>query len=412
LKLKYLDFFSVLSGNAIAQAIMFLCIILISRILSVEDYGVFTLIVSLMVILIQVSDFGTSSSYVKYLSKEIKNAREIFITALVSKLVLSLIIVLFAVNFIDSALIYLFDSNKWNEVVYISLGAIFSQSLLNLIISHLQALQRFRMYSFILISHSLIRLIGISLLALGIIGGVIIEQFIFVYFYSATVIVVYIFLSKIKEIRYIFSFNWNHFKEIYSVGLWIFLSSLIVLGILKLDLFMLKVLGSNNAVAIFSVALTFNSVLSLLVLSLSNTLLPKINSFLKISSLEKYIAIAFSYKYYVLAFSIIFTILTPYLVVLAFGNNYVSSSVPLQILVLSFFFSIYASIFFPVMLEKNKAHVLTLMNLIQLTIVFALNLILIPSFQEVGAAISISIMRIFGFFFLMVYVKKNLINEA
>ena len=70
------DLLKVLSGNILAQGIGFLTIIIISRDLGPEQYGIFSLLIAIFMIAIQVSDFGVSTSYVKYVSENLSKAKE------------------------------------------------------------------------------------------------------------------------------------------------------------------------------------------------------------------------------------------------------------------------------------------------------------------------------------------------
>ena len=65
------DLLKVLSGNIVAQGIGFLNIIIISRDLGPEQYGIFSLLLAIFTVATQVSDFGVSTSYVKYVRENL-----------------------------------------------------------------------------------------------------------------------------------------------------------------------------------------------------------------------------------------------------------------------------------------------------------------------------------------------------
>lgn len=65
------DLLKVLSGNIVAQGLGFLTIIIISRDLGPEQYGIFSLLLAIFTVATQVSDFGVSTSYVKYVRENL-----------------------------------------------------------------------------------------------------------------------------------------------------------------------------------------------------------------------------------------------------------------------------------------------------------------------------------------------------
>ncbi len=56
------DLLKVLSGNVAAQGLGFLTIVLISRDLGPSQYGIFSLLLAIFTISVQISDFGISTS--------------------------------------------------------------------------------------------------------------------------------------------------------------------------------------------------------------------------------------------------------------------------------------------------------------------------------------------------------------
>ena len=89
------DLLKVLSGNIVAQGLGFLTIVLISRDLGPSQYGIFSLLLAIFTVSVQISDFGISTSYVKYTSEHLQKRREIFTTVLLAKLLLAVFVVIF-----------------------------------------------------------------------------------------------------------------------------------------------------------------------------------------------------------------------------------------------------------------------------------------------------------------------------
>jgi O-antigen/teichoic acid export membrane protein len=99
-------------------------------------------------------------------------------------------------------------------------------------------------------------------------------------------------------------------------------------------------------------------------------------------------------------------LLSPLVIKLLFGEQYIESISVFQILLVAFTFGVIINSISLVMYSINKAYLLTAMNWIQLPLNYFGNLLLIPMWQADGAAISTTILRILGGLYIMVYLLK------
>lgn len=405
------DLLKVLSGNIVAQGVGFLTIIIISRDLGPEQYGIFSLLLAIFTVAVQISDFGVSTSYVKYVSENLSKAKGIFVTVILSKVALSLIIIV-ALYFLSGVISdFFFESRKYQKLIELIAVAILFQSFFGVIIGHFQAIQNFKVFAYLNIIHNLLKLLSVIIISFSFSQEKHLEYFILSYAFVVIFLIFSISIKNYKLFRYIKQFDFNYFIQIYKLGFWVFLSSLLVVFMMRLDLFMLQKLMDSKAVGLFSVVLTVNSIYILILSSLTATLLPKVGEYLKSNSVQAYLDRLFSFKKYIVLFTLFIILVSPIFIKLVFGSEYEDSILPFQILAISYYFSFYASPISLVLINKNKAHLLSLMNLFQIIILFLTNLVLIPLVGLLGAAISLSLMRLFGFLYVYIYVKRKFNNE-
>lgn len=399
------DLLKVLSGNIIAQGIAFLTIILISRDLGPKQYGIFSLLIAIFTISVQISDFGISTSYVKYLSENLSKLNDIFFTIIIVKVVLSFITILI-IFFISKKLsFFFFGINYYDNIIkFISLSIIF-HSIFNVIITTLQAQQKFNKFALLNILHNLFKFISIVLISIFFVKGLHLKFFLFAYTFSVIFILAIIFFKykiKVNNIK----FNFKHFIEIYKLGFWIFLSSLAVMIMMRLDIIMLQKMSTSDEVGYYSAAMHLAMIFPLITASLVTTILPKMDEFLKKNTIQVYVKKVLSKTKYVLFILIIMELLAPFAIKLFFGEEYMRSISVFQILLVAFIFGIIMNPISLVFYSINKAYLLTIMNWLQFFLNYFGNLLLIPILHANGAALSTVLLKLLGSFFIIIYLFR------
>ncbi len=396
----------VLSGNIVAQGIGFLTIIIISRDLGSEQYGIFSLLIAIFTIAVQVSDFGISTSYIKYLSENLNKSKEIFFTVLVSKIILSILVmtVLYLVSFHLS--LFFFDTHHYSKLIEFIAISILFHSLMSVIVSQYQAKQKFKEYAYINIVHNTIKISTIMMISLLFSQEFHLDYFIYAYVFSLIGILIFLLIINFKNIILKNSFDFNHFIQIYKLGFWIFLSSLATMIIMRLDIMMLQKMSTAQEVGYYSVAMNLAMIFPLITASLTTTLLPKMDQFLQNNSIEEYISKILSKAKYAIFILILLEILSPFVIGLLFGIEYKDSVSVFQILIVAFIFGVIINPIALVIYSINKAYILTLLNWIQLPLNYFGNMYLIPLLQADGAAISTVLLRIMGSLYIMSYLLK------
>ena len=146
LKIKR-DFAHVILGSGLTQGIGFFTILIISRNLGPENYGVFSLLISIFTIAVQIADFGVTTSYVKYASENEASSGTILYTVLISKIILSVLMTISMILTSSMLSKYFFNTYEYEEIIKSIALAILSNSILNTIIAHHQSQQNFKTYA-------------------------------------------------------------------------------------------------------------------------------------------------------------------------------------------------------------------------------------------------------------------------
>ncbi|PPK59393.1 O-antigen/teichoic acid export membrane protein [Malaciobacter marinus] len=407
------DLLKVLSGNIVAQGIGFLTIIIISRDLGPAQYGVFSLLLAIFTIAIQVSDFGVSISYVKYVSENLSKAREIFITVILSKVVLSLFII--AILYFLSGFLseFFFGSYKYQKLIETIAIAILFHSFFGVVVSHYQAVQNFKVFAYLNIAQNMLKFFSIVIVAVIFSQEKHLEYFMFSYAFIVMFLLIGVSLKNYKLLRYIKQFNFYYFIQIYKLGLWVFLSSLAVIIYMRLDIAMLEKMGDSVEVGYYSVAMNLAMIFLLLTNTIVVTLLPKMNEYLANNSIKGYITKILSKTKFLLLIFIFFEILSPYLIYIFFGREYEASTILFQILLIAFLPQLIINPISLVFCSINKAYYITILSWLQLPLHFIGNYFLIPLYGSIGAAISTVIINLFGGIYIiyLLYSKQNNWNK-
>ncbi len=397
------DLLKVLWGNVTAQGLGFVTIVLISRDLGPSQYGIFSLLLAIFTISVQISDFGISTSYVKYTSENLQKRREIFATVLLAKLMLAVFVVIFLSVASDRISDFFFESDRYGGLISLVSAAVIFHSIFAAAVAHYQAIQNFRAYSMLKIVHNAMKLVAITAISSVFSNDLHLDYFLIAYSYAVVVLLV---LLLYKNFGYIGGFNPKHLVHIYKLGFWIFLSSIATMIIMRLDIMMLQKMSNSAEVGYYSVALNLAMIFPLITASLVTTLLPKMDSFLKQYDIRTYVFRILSKAKYVVGVLIVLEISSFFLIEMIFGSGYRGSVAVFQILLVAFIFGVIVNPISLVMLSIEKAHLLTLLNWIQLPLNYVGNLILIPLLQAEGAAISTVILRIFGGAYIIIYLLK------
>lgn len=238
-----------------------------------------------------------------------------------------------------------------------------------------------------------------------------IDFFIYGFFFLAiiTLIIILIKLAKIEEDTLDFS---NEVKEIkiikssYSMGI----SSLIFFLLLSVDVFLLKKYYGDAVVAYYSLAIKLMTFMSMVIISFGINASTKIAELYELKKMEELTVVI--KKSNRLIFLINFTsgillILFSETILRIFGTDYVLAKTALKLLISSQIISSFFGVIPMYMNMTNKQGVFKRIMFLVLIINILLNILLIPEYEMLGAAVSYSISNVFWVLLCVIYVYNR-----
>jgi len=386
------DVIKVLTGNIVAQGCAFLANVVVSRDLGPASYGRFALIIAIFTCITQLSDFGTSTSYVRFLARNKEVQAEAFGSLVLFKIMTSAALAALIWMCADVISQYFFDNSNYRSMFQMVAVALVFHSLLTTMIAHLQGMEKFRRYSLLSIAHHGFRLVSTVVILLVADKESHFNYFMYAYFFVAAVIVIILLLRW----HMVFRINWDYIRQIYSLGFWIFLSSVAVIVQMRIDVLMLQKLGNPVQTGLYSAASSVAMIFPLITMSITATMMPKMDSFLRDHTVRQFIAKTGKLTKYVLFSCVLLEIVSPLLIRILFGEAYKHAIPVFGILLVSYMFGIVINPISLIYYQVNRAYVLTLVNWGQLLIGYFCNLVLIPPYGANGAAVSSLLLHIFS----------------
>lgn len=381
-----IDSFIYSSGILLNSFLGLVFFILIARALGPSQFGIVSVIIAISVVASDIFDFGMNTSMLKFLSeaneakkKELSRdflSYKIFSTVLVVLLGLLISPMLSQILFKSSEFIFLI----WQG--FLAAGALIIYGYIN---SNLQAKKRFAASVFLNLSSNGFRLIITGIFFLF--GGLNINIALLTYLVPILLIAV---LWGIIDDNIILrpAFSKHVFLPVINYGKWVAGSMAISSISSRFDNLMLVNLANPYQTGIYTsvqrIFLAFNQIPA----GISTVMIPDLSSgdTKKVKNVFRFSIAASLLISSGLAF---FILLAPVLVPLVFGNSYILSVGPSQVLALgTIFFVLTIPLSSYILYAKKKSKWIFLITLTQLVTTLGCNLLLIPMYQSMGAAMS------------------------
>lgn len=384
----------VFSGNLFSQGIAFIVMIIVARNLSVSDYGVYSLFISLFTFIILFIDFGASTSYVKFLSENIINARDIFISNIIVKVLFSFILMIAIIIFSSEFSYYFFSSKQYTEMIKVISISIIFHSVLNLIQNHYHAIQNFNIFNNIKIIHNILKLISVLFICVVVAREKYLEWFLISYIYASVLIVLFFLISNINIIFKNIKIKKYYITEVYKIGFFIFLCTLATSVLTRIDIVMLNQIKGDIEVGVYSVASNLAMIIPLITSSVMVVLLPQMHNYFLKYSKEQYIYIILSNIKIVLLILFILEFLSSFLIYIFFGEKFSNSTSVFQILLVANIFGVIINPISLVLLSINKVYILMFINFSMIPTNYLMNLFFIEHYGASGAALTTTIINL------------------
>lgn len=396
----------VFGGNFIVVVCGFLFTVIVARNLSPDNYGIYSTLTSLVIILSSLGELGIGGGLSSFLpplikKQDEKTANQVIKTSFLFQIFIALIITLALIVFNKNILEIIFHSNffLFNKIIYLSIIGVFSLMLYNFISAVLSAKEMFDKTFIILSFSSLPRLILLVIISIFLKPNI--ESLFFIFIFGPIIAsMIGLFFTSLK---FLFTKGLYPLKRILKFSSFLAVNKLFVTLFSRLDVVMLASLARSYDAGIYAAASRVALVYPLIGTSMSIVMAPKY------SKLSLNQAIAFTRKALFLILCLIISLiilifLSPLIIQLVYGSSYTDASSVLQLLFLALIpfliaipFNNLLTYFF------KKPQILAVSSLIQLFLIFGLNFILIPKLGSIAPAISIGISSTTAMIISLVY---------
>jgi O-antigen/teichoic acid export membrane protein len=390
-------------AEVITKLLAFILVIFVARYLGDVDYGKYAFALAFTSFFAIIADPGFSTLTIRELARDKELAGKYLGNISLVKFILSFVAFLLVVIFIN-LMHYPSDTTL---AVYIAGAYVVLTSFNQFFISIFRAFEKMEYETLVRIIEKVILFsLVITFIYLGyglieIVSAFLISS-IFSFVFCGLVV-----LRKFTKPK--FEIDFSFLKHATKEALPFALTAVFTVIYFRIDTVLLSMMKGDAVVGWYNAA--YNIIFGLMIIPLLYTtaIFPAMSRFSK-SSIDAFNKIGtLSFKYLLilgLPISIGVTLLADKIILLVYGPEYIVAIIALQILVWSFFIMCLCGIPTTSLNATNKQHIVTAGMGITAILNIILNLILIPKYSLVGAAIATIIVCFFEFFFEFYFMNK------
>lgn len=387
------DAYVLFSGNVLSAFLGFVYTLVIARVLSVPDFGIFSAAVNLVVILNSLTDLGISTGAVNFVAEseargDSEASKKYTKAASVLRLEVTLIACLLVIFFAKYVANTFLITDKVSIAVLTSLTSL-SLALPMLLPFILQARKKF--ISSVISDNSLYlsRLaftFGFMLLAritienallAFVLGGIV-----------GTLVGIYLIKPNFLKSRP----ERQIYKKLIRFSGWIGVNRIISSISGRLDIQMLAILAGATATGLYSIPSRLAGFVTVLTSSLSGVLAPRLAGFGNKEEEKKYILKATLALFPIIIILIFWIIIAKPFILILFGNNYLDSVPVFRALVAAMIPFVFTAPSVTAIIYAMKKNIyIGAFSFFQLAAIFLLNLVFIPKYDTIGPTITFGI---------------------
>lgn len=406
-------------GTIITYLLRFFLKVIISRYFGPANYGLFSLGEMILNFALIFSLLGFQNGIIKYVAhyaalgdkSRIKGA---FFTAFKSSLMVSIFISFILIIFSKILANSIFKISELRFIIVVFAIALPFNAILMIITNTIIA---FKKPEYNLISNSLGRDLSnlVIVLVIILIGGTILHVS-FAYLFS--VIIAFLISYYILNIKFskIFNFKINsiyNYKQMLFYSMPLFFSGIFVNIMSWTDTFFLGFLRDSYDVGIYNVAMPLAASLALISSAFSNIFFPMMTEFRALNKFSQlrhtYVVILRWILMISLPFVLIIILFPKIILQLFFGSEFISGSLVLIIIILAYFFKGLTGPCTQMLMAFDKIKMIFYVNSISAILNILFNIILIPIYGLIGAAIATAVSIVIRQLILFILANK-LIN--
>jgi O-antigen/teichoic acid export membrane protein len=396
-------------GNMAGKLSGIILLPLYTKFLPIEEFGLLALLEITYLLILSISGFGIKSSLMRfYWDKDLKGReKSLFYTSYLFNVVISLLTIFAAILVLKNFSVQLFNTTLSRNLFL----AFISSSLIRMLVDTPILLMRIQQKAFRQTSLQIMILVisvGLTVYLIGV-RGMGIES-IFLAQLVANLLALLI-LGKYIFKSIDFKFDRPLLRELLQFGIPLFLSNLLSVVLVLSDRFILNYFGTLENVGNFSLAFKISNIIQVVfVASFMNAYTHIFYKQMTESNAGRFYSKTMTYFVFVIVFvSIGLTLFAKETInVLSMGNqDYLNSYTLIPVLVLGVIFGGIRQILILPLSRLKKTRIISTIAVSAGFLNFGLNLLLIPRYSSIGAAISTTLTQILASVWLYVLVKKH-----
>jgi O-antigen/teichoic acid export membrane protein len=375
---------------------------ILARHLGVAEYGIYTLVISLLVLLTDVADLGVSSSIVRFGSESIAEGNNQKLKAVIAivtrwKVIIGGSVLLIALLFLDAIVESVFKHVDAQISWYFRLSLIgcaigISAGVFTPIY---QSFKQFRTYSLLLLSRSLIKLL-LVLLAVFVVAYCSVPLLIWIEIASLLVFLLLMYSFSPFKALSVTMRDRGLERQMFSFNKWISLYQVVTLVGARLDLAFVGGLSDAHALGLYGAASKISGFMNAVAGSYMSVLLTEMSSSVSLEILQRKQRRAFAVVAMIVGGVILMGLIAGPVVRLLFGQAFVEAASVLRILCMGLVFTVLAYPLNTTLFAMNKSAAFPLISIIGLLVFVAGNFYLIPLFGVEGAAMAVALSALAG----------------
>jgi O-antigen/teichoic acid export membrane protein len=401
----YKDTIVVFAGNLLTAIAGFLFIVIVSRKLGPEQFGIFSVALAVLTLASDISDFGVNTSMIKFAAshfakKDFKTVDEIIGLNFRFK-VLTGVIIAVAGFFLSPLLSKLLAGNHSLDLpLRLAFTGVLAILAFGFLMAVLQIYYRFLERTLWSAAMAVLRIALILCLIIA------------VHMNLVSTLIAYItvpFLLFFPVVRRVpcgfLKASWKTpvAKEIFDFNKWLVISNISFIISSRLDIFLLTKLSGMNAVGLYSSATKLAALITLFNASFAITFLPKLSGLNDVGKIKQYLRKNIPVFLVIMVCLVPIIFIAPHLIKLFFGKEYIGSSGIFQIVAIGYIIDILVSLGVLTLYALKRSDIQAIIMLVGLVLSFAGNWLLIPLMGAKGSALTFLSIKVFSLVFLVIF---------
>jgi len=392
-----------LSGNGITAFGGAFFTIILARALSPDNFGLFSALWALGILLASLGDLGISAALINFLPKVKDDKKAIISLTFWLQLASALLLGLITINFLFLRQTIIPGSTSGQ---YLLLGFLVAILIVEAFIQNIFTAERkFIITTFLQATDSLVKLTIVTVLFFK--GGLKIETAIIAAIVSATLVMIVGLFREFKNISFVFPKI--YFRKIIKFTKWIALTRVFSVAVSRIDVILLTSLSTNFQAGIFAAASRIALIFTLLASSLGNVTAPRFSSFVNHDDTKRYLKKLFAFALLLTFGMLITTIFARPIISIVFGDKYLAAIPVFQFLTIAMIPFLFTLVTVnPLIYYFNQPKFIAKITIIQVLLLITLDFILIPRYGALAPTISLGISNLFLFAITGIKVKQLL----